>query len=106
MPRHELSALYGELAAAVDSLLAAHHGMRAHLRAGHPPLVAITEDGLAPMPLPVGLHHFGPGPMFDLWCECRAVEWVRFVWTGALTPGAPEPIPPPEIARAADQPVH
>lgn len=97
----ELASRYLRLSRAVDDLLVVHHGLRSHLRAGHPPLLAITEDGLAPMPMRVGLHHFGPGPMYDVWCECRAVEWLRLVWTGARTAGSPEPIPPPEIPRAA-----
>jgi hypothetical protein len=100
MPSDELSARYLQLSRAVDNALVVHSGLRSHLRAGHPPLLALTEDGLAPMPIPVGLHHFGPGPMFDVWCECRAMEWLRLVWTGATTAGSPEAIPPPEIPRA------
>lgn len=62
-----------ELARGIDDLLLANHAMRAALKPGHPPFDASLTEGL---------EHFGPGPVFALWAECRAVERIRFVWTG------------------------
>jgi hypothetical protein len=50
-------------------------------------------------PLDVALRHYGgePGPLFDLWCMCRAVEQLRRVWTGLeRAPAVPAASPPPD----------
>lgn len=58
---------------AIDNVLVAHHGLRAALKDPHPPFnVAIST----------ALTFYGNGPLFHLWCECKAVEELRLAWTG------------------------
>lgn len=61
---------------AIDNVLVAHHGLRAALKPPHPPFNAAISTALA---------FYGNGPLFHLWCECKAVEQLRLAWTGKPT---------------------
>jgi hypothetical protein len=70
---------------AIDNVLVAEHGARTLLKAP-PPWDAPLSDGIA---------RYGPGPVFNLWALCRAVEGLRLAWTGKPGPAAivEEPLP-------------
>jgi hypothetical protein len=80
-----------DLVRAIDDCLVAGHAQRHWLRPGHPPFEESLSGGMA---------HYGgmPGAAFDLWCMCRAIERLRFIWTGK--PGPEPSIPPPEPDEA------
>lgn len=82
----ELTTRLLEVARAIDDVLVANHTLRASLKPGHPPFDAAIAAGLA---------RYGPGPLFALWLECRAVEALRVAWTGRSGPA---------VAAAADEP--
>lgn len=71
--RDEFLAEFLTLGRCIDNVLVAHHGLRASLKAPHPPWTATMADAL---------RHYGAGPVFALWCECQAVEALRIAWTG------------------------
>jgi hypothetical protein len=74
--RDEFLAEFLNLTRCIDNVLVAHHGLRQSLKAPHPPFhVSMTA----------ALKHYGPGPVFHLWCECKAVEELRLAWTGKPT---------------------
>jgi hypothetical protein len=73
----EMREAWAATATAIDDLLVAHHGLRAALKPGHPPFSASLAEGIA---------RYGEGPLFHLWCECRAVERLRIAWTGRPSP--------------------
>jgi hypothetical protein len=72
----ELTTRLFALARAIDDVLIASHGPRARLKSP-PPFDAPLSDGVA---------RYGPGPVFELWAQCRAIEALRVAWTGK--PGA------------------
>jgi len=71
--RDEFLAEFLTLGRCIDNVLVAHHGLRASLKAPYPPFnVSLAK----------ALEHYGNGPLFHLWCECKAVEELRLAWTG------------------------
>lgn len=100
-PPLDLGARVHAACVAVENVLVAGASQLRHLRGDHPPFW--NDDG-EPTPLDVALRHYGgqPGPLFDLWCMCRATEHLRRVWTGLER--APVAMPVPPIPPPAEPP--
>lgn len=88
-----------EVARAIDNVLVREHGPRSRLKA--PPPWGTPETEV--------LARYGPGPLFELWCLCNAIEALRVAWTGAAGPlvAAPpdEPDEAPGLGVEAPAPV-
>ena len=82
----EFSTRMSDVFHAIDHVLVAHHTLRASLKPPYPPLGDFENGVWIPAPLDTGLAHYGVGPLFGLWCECRAVEALRVAWTGKASP--------------------
>jgi hypothetical protein len=104
-PPLDLGVRIHALAVAIEGVLVAGASQEHHLRADHPPFW--NDDG-EPTPLDAALRHYGgqPGPLFDLWCMCRATEHLRRVWTGLerAPVAVPEVVPVPPIPPPAEPP--
>ena len=77
-----------EVFRAIDGVLINEHGPRSRLKAPPP-------FGTPP---PQALARYGPGPLFELWLLCNAVERLRIAWTGK--PGTPVEAHPDEPDEA------
>ena len=69
----EFGARMSDLTHAIDNVLVAGHALKGALKEGHLPFSASLADGV---------RRYGPGPVFELWQGCRAIEVLRAVWTG------------------------
>ena len=73
---------------AIDDVIVASHGLMAALKRGHVPFGSVTSDGSwEPTPLHDGVARYGNTLVYAIWAMLRAIEALRFAWTGKS--GAP-----------------
>lgn len=68
----ELATQIRDVFRAIDNVLVRAHGPRSRLKA--PPVWGTSEVEV--------LARYGPGPLFELWCLCDAINRLQVAFTG------------------------